>query len=374
MSVSRYLAIDIGAGNGSRIALFDREFHQKGYAHFPRATYGESFEDFAGGLVKRIQELLFEHRISAASLGAIGIASAGILGSDGRFILTNNLPQLIGHNITTSLLTHFEIPVRIENDANAGALAEWSVLRVELLYWAFGGGWGGAWITKDGNVRFPALDWAGDDAALDYSDEPGYSIPLEKTVLKRLFDEAELSWTDFECVMSDAFAGSEDMLIGPSGSHATLRAERILSGPGRSRLFTAIHGNTRLPAGLLDDHERAELVDPAVSGKHISKLSSRNYAPALKTDMLWGKILGYAATILLNDARGKHLSQKAPICLGGKPSAALPWFGPSAQESISRAGFTNYMRPSIIDERGSSANLVGAAVVAWKASGDPDLD
>jgi hypothetical protein len=31
-------------------------------------------------------------------------------------------------------------------------------------------------------------------------------------------------------------------------------------------------------------------------------------------------------------------------------------------------GFLNYMRPSVIDERGSNANLVGAAELARRAS------
>lgn len=374
MSLSRYLAIDIGAGNGSRIALFDREFHQKGQTHFPRAAYGESFDAFGDGLKKKIDELLADHRVKITDIGGIGIASAGILGSDGRFILTNNLPQLIGHNVTTRLASEFGVPVKIENDANAGALAEWSILRVELLYWAFGGGWGGAWVSKDGNVRFPALDWDGDDATLDYSDEPGYSIPLEKTILEILFDEAEVSWVDFGAVMAESFKGAENMLVGPSGSDSSLRAERILSGPGRCRLFNTVKGKRQVPAGLLNEQEVFELADSAIAGKHISKLSGLGYEYALRTDRLWGEILGYAASILIGDARKKQLGPNAPVCLGGKPSAALPWFGPSAQASLTAAGFTNYMRPSVIDERGSSANLLGAAVVAWKASGDPDIE
>ena len=58
-----------------------------------------------------------------------------------------------------------------------------------------------------------------------------------------------------------------------------------------------------------------------------------------------------------------------PICLGGKPSYALPYFGPSTQRILGKMGFMNYLRPSVIDERGINANLMGAAVLASKAVG-----
>ena len=54
------------------------------------------------------------------------------------------------------------------------------MVRTDLLYWVFGGGWGGAWIDRAGQVRFPALDWDGNDRKLHYTNEPGYGIPLDK--------------------------------------------------------------------------------------------------------------------------------------------------------------------------------------------------
>ena len=50
-----------------------------------------------------------------------------------------------------------------------------------------------------------------------------------------------------------------------------------------------------------------------------------------------------------------------------KPSYALPYFGPSAQGRLGASGIMSYMRPSVIDERGLNANLIGAAVLAEKA-------
>ena len=51
------------------------------------------------------------------------------------------------------------------------------------------------------------------------------------------------------------------------------------------------------------------------------------------------------------------LPENVPICLGGKPSYALPYFGPSAQRVLGRMGLMSYLRPSVVDERGINANL-----------------
>jgi len=75
----------------------------------------------------------------------IGLASPGLFRSDGSFIVAANLPFLKDQNLKELLREKSGgIPVEIDNDANSGALAEWSVLRIEILYWVFGGGWGGA--------------------------------------------------------------------------------------------------------------------------------------------------------------------------------------------------------------------------------------
>ena len=49
-----------------------------------------------------------------------------------------------------------------------------------------------------------------------------------------------------------------------------------------------------------------------------------------------------------------------------EPSYALPYFGPSAQGRLGAIGVMSYLSPSVIDERGFNANLVGAAVLAEK--------
>jgi hypothetical protein len=93
---------------------------------------------------------------------------------------------------------------------------------------------------------------------------------------------------------------------------------------------------------------------------------------AVNTDRLFGRILAQATMVLFKQARRDGLPEGLPICLGGKPSYALPYFGPSAQGRLGALGIMSYMRPSVIDERGLNANLIGAAVLAektWAARG-----
>lgn len=107
-----------------------------------------------------------------------------------------------------------------------------------------------------------------------------------------------------------------------------------------------------------------ETPEQVVAGRHISKLSSMRVEAAVNTDRLYGKILARATRTLVRAARADGLPEAIPICLGGKPSYALPYFGPSAQRMLGKMGLMNYLRPSIVDERGLNANFVGAAVVA----------
>lgn len=213
-------------------------------------------------------------------------------------------------------------------------------------------------------MRFPALDWDGNDKSLHYSNEPGYSIPLDKLMLKILFGEVGASFERFERLLVEEFEPSDGIITGPSGNADTIRAEVILSGPGRCRLFRALVGDDDFYERFLDIHETKEMADPTIAGRHISKLSAMRVEAAVNTDRLYGKVLANATRTLLKRAYADGMPEGLPICLGGKPSYALPYFGPSAQRAMGRLGILNYLRPSVIDERGSNANLVGASVLA----------
>ena len=364
MNEPPYLGIDIGVGQGAKIGLFAENLSLVEETMLHRDLYGATFGSFAEALIEHLEKFFAKLSLRIDGIRSIGIACAGILRSDGAFQLVTNHPHFNGHNLRSLLESRYHIPVGIENDANAGGLAEWSVLRLELLYWVFGGGWGGAWITKDGKVRFPARDWDGDDSTLHPTNEPGYAIPLEKLVLKTLFHEVNASYELFERIAEEDINKLGGELTGPGGDPNSIRAEVILSGPGRLRLFRTLVGDDDYYERFLDTSEHAFLNDPSTAGQYIDKLSGMRVEAAINSDRLYGKVLARATRKLLKQAAIDGMRENLPICLGGKPSYALPYFGPSTQRALHRLGILNYLRPSVIDERGSNANLVGAGVLA----------
>ena len=360
------LGIDIGAGLGVKMGLFTDPTQQVDGELLLRDECAEDFECFVAALLSRIDRLLKKQGRRMGDVRAIGIASPGLFRSDGTYQLAANLPFLCGQNLKARVAQATGVPVGIDNDANLGGLAEWSVIRSDLLYWVFGGGWGGAWIDKSGHVRFPVLDWDGDDQKLHYTNEPGYAIPLDKLSLKAMFYQYGASFDRFEQIVAEDLAIAGGRLSGPSGNPDSIRAEVILSGPGRCRLFRAVVGDDDFFERFLDIQETKQMADPSIAGALISKLSNMRVEPAVNTDRLFGRVLAEATLIMCRQARRDGLPEGVPICLGGKPSYALPYFGPSTQRRLGAGGLMSYLRPSVIDERGLNANLVGAAVLADK--------
>lgn len=360
------IGIDVGAGLGVKTGLFTDPLRQFGSRLLERANFDDNFDDFLKHLVSTLEVLTKENDRKLHQADAIGIASPGLFASDGSYLLSANLPFLTGENVQRRLAEISGLPVAIDNDANAGGLAEWFILRTDLLYWVLGGGWGGTWINKQGDVMYPALDWDGNDQSLHHTDEPGYSIPLAKLSLKPLFYEFGASFERFEQIVIEDMALSEGQLAGPGANQDTIRAEVVLSGPGRCRLFRAMVGDDDFYQRFLEINENDQMSDPSVAGRHISKLSEMRVESAVNTDRLFGRLLAMAAQILFRQARNDGLPEGVPICLGGKPSYALPYFGPAAQGRMGAMGIMSYLRPSVIDERGLNANLVGASVLAAK--------
>ncbi|TVR72448.1 MAG: ROK family protein [Spirochaetaceae bacterium] len=363
-----YVAIDIGAGQSTKIAVCATPHDIILEGELPVVRYGRTWEEYCGSLSRRIEEVIIQAGLDQSGLLSIGVATAGILASDGSFMLVQNIPVLSGRNLKAYLEERYGVPVGIDNDANAGGLAEWSVLKVELLYWVFGGGWGGAWISREGDVRYPATDWDGDDFSLHPTSEPGYSIGLDKIMLRQVFLEVGASFERFLKNLLREYQGDRSRISGPGGDSRSIRAEVILSGPGRLRLFRAVVGDDDFYTRFLEIHEVDQMDDPAAAGEHISKLSSMRVESAVNTDRLYGKILAQASRAVVKRAEEDGLPVGVPICLGGKPSYALPYFGPSTQRFFGKYGMLNYLRPSVIDERGLNANVVGAGVLAQKAA------
>lgn len=364
-----YAAIDIGAGIGAKLGLFGPEMRSATEGLLPVGRYGSSPDDLAEGLAGAVGDLLREHGTAAGLLAAVGIACPGLFRSDGSAIVVANLPVLKDANLPELLGTRLEVPVGIANDADAGGLAEWSLARAELLYWVFGGGWGGAWISEDGRVLHASLDWDGEDASLHYTNEPGFAVPLLKTMLHELFSGVGASYERFEriCVEDVAPPGGE--ILGPSRRADCIRAETVLSGPGRWRIFRALAKNDRSFESRLSDEELDRLEDSGAAGEVISRLGGLGTDAAVRTDTLFGRILAEAARLIWDQAERDGLGPDVPVCVAGGPSRALSLFGPAAHEAMREKGVTSGLRPSRMEKEGRNANLLGAAVIAAKLAG-----
>lgn len=377
-----YGAIDVGAGSGSKVGVFSgREIAGRGRqplgeALLPVGQYGGSPESLADGLLETLAGLLERLNVQRDGLRAVGVSCAGLFRSDGSAIVVSNMRFLWDANLPELLRERLRVPVRFANDADAGALAEWSLLHEELLYWVLGGGWGGAWVSADGEVRHASLDWDGDDASLHYTNEPGYAIPLGKDMLRELFAREGASFDRLEeiCIEEPCFEElrrDRGELTGPSGRRDCVRAELLVSGPGRWRMFRALSGGDRDFARYLSAKEASDLEDPATAGEVISRLNELDVDAAVRTDRLFGLVLAEAAGVLFDQAARDGCPGGIPIYLAGGPSRALGLFGPSAADAMRAKGITSELRPSRLEKEGRNANLLGAAVLA-ASSGRPE--
>ena len=357
-----YAALDIGAGRGAKIAFFTTDGQIASESLLGVEDYCLEFSEFAATLAQRIKMpfLPMEKSSPWASL------RRGILNSDGGFQLFANCARYNGHNIRKSMekpLTcrshrqrcQHRRPRRVVRTQNGTAL------------WVFGGGWGGAWVSEDGQILHPAHDWDGRDSSLHYTNEPGYAIPLSKHKLRLLFLEVGASYELFEQYLTEDPDLPESVLQGPGGSADSLRAEVILSGPGRCRLFRALVGDDTFYERFLDIHELTQINDPSIAGKYISKLSSMRVESAINTDRLYGKILAEAAKIMLNNRGFRRPERRPSHLLRGQAQLCPPLFRTLLSEDPGKMGIMSYLRPSVLDEKNLNANLVGASVLAKRA-------
>jgi len=155
-------------------------------------------------------------------------------------------------------------------------------------------------------------------------------------------------------------------LVGPAGDPDSIRAETLVSGPGRHRLFLARTRRDSAFETRLTPEERIAIHDAAQAGPLISRLSALRVPAALATDRLFGRFLAEAGQQVIRRAVADGARPDIPVFLGGKPSLALPYFGPSCRATLARRGFANALRPSAVGERGLNANLLGAAVLALR--------
>ena len=87
-------------------------------------------------------------------IARVGIAFPGFINDDGILLQSPNIPQLIQFDLQTAMRTACQLPVFVENDANAAGYGEFWEERQErpwlqnLLYVGLGTGIGGSWIRQ----------------------------------------------------------------------------------------------------------------------------------------------------------------------------------------------------------------------------------
>lgn len=118
-----FCGVDIG-GTKCSIALIDTDgkILDKIYTC---AHVEEGEEGMVGMIAGHVKEILERNKLNQSDLPAIGVGCAGhIRKSDGVIITTSNLEGFTNYPLLENMQAHFEIPVILDNDANAQAFGE----------------------------------------------------------------------------------------------------------------------------------------------------------------------------------------------------------------------------------------------------------
>lgn len=156
-----YTGVDIG-GTKCAVINADEKCNITDKIKFATTTVDESIENIINGIKK----------IGCGS--AIGISCGGPLDSRSGIIMSPpNLPGWDNINIVDILKNEFNVPVALQNDANACALAEWKFGAgrgtQSMVFLTFGTGMG-AGIILDGKLYTGANDMAGEVGHIRMSD------------------------------------------------------------------------------------------------------------------------------------------------------------------------------------------------------------
>jgi len=344
-------------GKGKCIRVGQLEPFAQG--QMPLAGLLPTLDGLSEGLVSSMRDLTGSVGRSLDEVVAVGLASPGLFKRSGEYTVPANLPFLKGKNLRTSLESRLKKPVAIDNDANAGGLAEWEAIRTEFFYWVLGGGWGGAWMSASGEVQFPTWDWDGNDRTLHLSNEPGYATALDIGELRSILANDGVEFGRLESILRDE---SDRLLCGPGGDPLSLRAETLVSGSGMLRLFKA--------AGPIESSAHRRVVEGSEPGRLIDELAGAKEDRALLTYRIFGTLFAWAGSLVLRQAVADGAPPDTAIHLAGKPAFALQYFKPSFQNELSKRGYGSLLQTAVIHERKLNANLIGAGALARRAVED----
>lgn len=166
--MEKYIGIDIG---GTKCAVIVGEYENSELKIVSRTAFATDTDEDPIAIIDKFSEI-----ISAQSdFKAIGISCGGPLDSKrGVVLCPPNLPKWVDINIVEILSERFGVPVFLQNDANACALAEWKLGAgrgtENMIFLTFGTGFG-AGLILDGRLYVGASDMAGEVGHVRLSEE-----------------------------------------------------------------------------------------------------------------------------------------------------------------------------------------------------------
>jgi glucokinase len=149
---SPILGIDLG---GTKVDISCVRLNGEVLAQRRIATQSEDGpEKSLQRILETVSEIMDQARVAAIELSAVGFSVPGPLDpEDGVFLNLPNLPGWEGYPIRQKLKDHFSLPIYMDNDANAAALAEWRFGAGrgyhDLVYLTMSTGIGGGLILGD---------------------------------------------------------------------------------------------------------------------------------------------------------------------------------------------------------------------------------
>ncbi|MBQ7043159.1 MAG: ROK family protein [Clostridia bacterium] len=157
--MKKYIGIDIG---GTKCAVIVGEYENDEIKIISRTAFATDTDEEPTDIIENFCEIISREK----DFEAIGISCGGPLDSrTGVVLCPPNLPKWIDVPIVEILSSRFGVPVFLQNDANACALAEWKLGAGKgtqnMIFLTFGTGFG-AGLILDGRLYVGASDMAGE--------------------------------------------------------------------------------------------------------------------------------------------------------------------------------------------------------------------
>jgi glucokinase len=138
-------AVIYGRRDGSKIEIVDK-------VKFPTTNVDETLEN----ILKSLEEVMSRNGLSPENTEAVGVSCGGPLDSSKGIVMSPpNLPGWDDIHITEMIQKRIGVKAKLQNDANAGALAEWHFGAGKgtrnMVFMTFGTGLGGG-IIADGKL------------------------------------------------------------------------------------------------------------------------------------------------------------------------------------------------------------------------------